>query len=265
MSLTQKLVRLEQMIQFLFQHRGLLLMLFRRDIQVRTSGTWLGMTWMVLQPALQVAALWFLLDVVLKVRFPNLEGGFVAYFLTGMVAWMLLSEIMQRSLSVMSEYSALYQRSAFPIALLPLVPWLVTGTVYGFILIAIALLIGGWQSAMGALLLISILMIWLLPFCYLLAVLGLFIRDTRQIAPFVLNMLMYLTPILYTQDALPDGLSWWLLTNPFAHLMSLNHALIQGHPWEWSNLWVPCVLWGMALIPARRVFLRAEPHMREAL
>lgn len=265
MPLVLKFAPIIRMVRFLRKHHALLLMLCKRDIQVRTSGTWLGMGWMVLQPALQVAALWFLLDVVLKVRFPNLEGGFVAYFLIGMIAWMLLSEIMQRSLGVMSEYASLYQRSTFPVALLPLVPWLVTGGIYGLILIMVALLIGGWQSALGALILVILLMIWVLPFCYLLAVFGLFIRDTRQVAPFVLNMLMYLTPILYTPDAIPESLSWWLLINPFAHLMALNHALIQGHPWEWSNLWIPFVFWGMVLIPARRLFLRAEPHMREAL
>lgn len=265
MSFHKKIERLVQMIRYPMRHVNLLIMLCKRDIKVRTSGTMLGIVWMVLQPALQIIALWFLLDIILKVKFPHLAGGFVAYFLVGMISWLLLSETMQRSLVVMSEYASLYQRSAFPVAILPLVPWLVMGAIYGAILFVVSMLIGGWRSSLGAIILVGILMIWLLPFCYLLAVVGLFVRDTRQLAPFLLNMLMYLTPILYTPDAFPEALSWWLLINPFAHLMTLNHALIQGFPWGLENILFPLLVWGIAIIPARRLFLRAEPHMREAL
>ncbi|MDY0330458.1 MAG: ABC transporter permease [Thiomonas sp.] len=242
-----------------------MLLLIRRDMAARTSGTVLGSLWMLVQPTLQVAALWFLLDIVLKVRFPGMEGGFVGYYLTGMLPWLMMSEIIQRSLGVMPEYAALYQRSVFPLFLIPLVPLLVSGGIYVSIFFIVAFLISGWAGALGALLLMLGLLLWLLPFCYLLAVLGLFVRDLQQLAPFVLTMLMYVTPILYVPSALPQSMTWWLQVNPFAHLMALAHALVQGQAWTWWNLVVPGALWLVVLLPALALFYRAQPHMREAL
>lgn len=243
----------------------LLRALVARDVSARTSGTVFGSLWMLLQPALQVAALWFLLDVVLKVRFPGMEGGFAGYYLTGMLPWLMMSEIIQRSLGVMSEYAALYQRAVFPLFIIPVVPLLVSGGIYTGIFFIVALLISGWTGALGALVLMLGLMVWLLPFCYLLAVIGLFIRDLQQLAPFVLTMLMYVTPILYLPSAFPESLKWWLQVNPFAHLMVLAHALVQGQGWTWPSLALPAAIWMLVLLPSLALFRRSQPHMREAL
>jgi lipopolysaccharide transport system permease protein len=252
-------------LRFIKLHHQLLRLLFLREIKSRTSGTLLGGAWLLVQPGLQIIGLWFLLDVILKIRYPNLEGGFVAYFLLGMVPWLMMQEIIQRSLAVMNDYASLYQRSSFPLPLLPLVPWMVSGSIYSATIVIMSVFLEGWLSAPAALLFALGLLIWLLPFVYLFAVLGLFLRDLQQVMPFVLTMLLYLTPIFYVPDAFPENLAWWLDINPIAHLMALSHALIQGHAWSWANLWVPGLIWALAIIPAWRLFRRSEPHMREAL
>jgi lipopolysaccharide transport system permease protein len=236
-----------------------------RDVAARTSGTVFGGLWMILQPALQVAALWFLLDIVLRVRFPGMAGGFVGYYLTGMLPWLMMSEIIQRSLAVMSEYAAIYQRAVFPLHLLPLVPLAVSGGIYSLIFFFVALSVAGLHGALGAALLMLGLLLWLLPFCYLLAVFGLFVRDLQQVAPFVLTMLLYVTPILYLPSAFPKKLHWWLMVNPFAHLMALAHAAVQGLPWDGANIAVPAAIWVVAVPLAAWLFARTRPHMREAL
>ena len=251
-------------MRFIFQHRELLWLLIRRDLAVRTSGTVIGGLWMILQPALQVAALWFLLDLVLKVKFPGLPGGFVGYYLTGMIPWLFLAEVTQRSLGVLPEYGALYQRSLFPLPLLPLIPVAVSGGIYSSIYICVAQLLFGWHGAIGALVLMGSVVIWVVPFAYGFAVLGLFIRDLQQLAPFVLTMLMYATPILYLPDAFPKSLHWWLVINPFAHMVRAAHALVQGQPWHSVDAVGLLLLWLLAL-PAIKLYRRAEPHMREAL
>lgn len=265
MSLLTHLGKVFRAPRFVYEHRQLLLMLIKRDIKTRTTGTMLGGVWMLLQPALQVAALWFLLDIVLRVRFPGLEGGFVAYFLVGMLPWLMLNEMLMRSIGLMQEYSSLYQRSVFPISLIPLVPWLVSGIFYGLTMALSFGLIVGWHTVPNTLLVVFGLMIWLAPFCYALAVLGLFIRDLQQVSPFFLTLMLYLTPIFYLPSAFPEKMRWWLDVNPFAHLMILIHALIQGHAWSWINLAIPLGIWIVTIIPAWLLFKRSEPHMREAL
>lgn len=251
-------------IRALIRHRDLLRVLIKRDIAVRTSGTLLGGLWVLAQPALQILALWFLLGFVLKVRFPG-RVPFVSYFLLGMLPWLFMAEVMSRTLSVMSEFGSLYQRSAFPVEVLPLLPLSVSGAVYGIIYIAVAGLLQGPYAALWAAAISLGLTIWLLPVCYLLAVLGLFISDVRALFPFVLTLTMYLTPIMYMPEMLPGFLRSVMILNPFADLIAVMHGALEGLPVTAGNLLRPFALWLMLLAPAWIIFRRTEPHMREVL
>lgn len=250
--------------RLLVSQRSLLKLLVRREMVARTSGTLLGGAWMLVQPTLQVLGLWFFLHVVLKVRSPGLVS-FVDYFLVGMIAWMMMSEILQRNLMVLVEFGSLYQRTIFPLPLLPLLPILVSGAIYGAVFMVVSTVQGGFEAGIKAGLTAVMLLLWLMPFSYLLAVLGLFVREARQVVPFALTLLMYLTPIMYMPELLPESLRPWMAINPLADIMALVHAAVQGSAWSWGNVIRPLVLWVILLPVCWRLFKRTEPHMREAL
>jgi lipopolysaccharide transport system permease protein len=243
---------------------GLVRLLLRRDIIARTSGTILGGVWLVAQPALQIIGLWFFLHVVLRVRSPT-HVPFTEYFLLGMVAWLLISEVLVRSLTIMVEFGPIYQRSIFPLPLLPLLPVLLSGSVYGAVLVVLGGLFGGWAGAVGASGFLIGLGLMLIPLSYLVAVIGLFVREARQVVPFVLTLLMYLTPVMYMPELMPPGLRDWLVLNPLADVMAVLHALVQEMPVEAGSAWrligLTAALWPLAWA----LFRRTEPHMREAL
>jgi lipopolysaccharide transport system permease protein len=251
-------------LRLLARERTLLRMLVRRDIAGRTSGTLLGGLWMLAQPALQILAFWFLLDFVLQVRFPG-RVPFVSYLLLGMVPWLMIAEVLNRAITVLPEFGPLYQRAVFPLRILPLVPPVVSGFIYGLVFFLTAAALEGAAAALWAPLIVLALFLWLTPFCYLLAVLGLFVRDAAQVFPFLMSLALYLTPILYLPEMLPEFLRPWLALNPFADIMALIHAALQGTAWSTGNLARPLALWLAALAPAWVLFRRSEPHMREAL
>jgi lipopolysaccharide transport system permease protein len=56
-----------------------------------------------------------------------------------------------------------------------------------------------------------------------------------------------------------------LAFNPFADLMAVIHGLLQGMPFSAGNIIRPLLLWLLLMGPAWLLFVRAEPHMREAL
>lgn len=253
-----------QPLRLLKQQRGLLWVLGRRDMAVRTSGTLLGWLWLLVQPGLQVVAFWFLLDFVLRVRFPG-QVEFVDYFLLGMLPWLMLNEVLTRNIGVLSEFAGLYQRSAFPIAVLPLLPLLLSGAIYSCVYAIVAGLLLG-PSVIPLALAVSLgMLLWLLPWSYLAAVLGMFVRDLRQLIPFLLTMAMYLTPIMYVPQMLPEAIRPWLALNPFADLMALIHGLLQGTEMSWGNWLRPWGLWLLLLGPSWRLLQRAEPHVREQI
>jgi lipopolysaccharide transport system permease protein len=251
-------------LRILAEERELLYLLFRREIAARTSGTLLGGVWLLVQPGLQIFAFWFLLDFVLRVKVPG-NVAFVDYFLTGMLPWLFVSEVLLRNLSVMNEFSALYKKTVFPLKVLPLLPALVAGIVYLPVFVVAAGFLIGPEGAIEAVLILIALWVWLIPFGYLLAVLGCFLKDLRQVFPFVLTMIFYLTPILYLPEMLPSEFQSVLSLNPLADVMALIHGLLQDLPVTTGNFLRPGLCWVLLLAPAWVLYHRAEPYMREVL
>jgi len=250
--------------QAAYTHRYLLFLLIKRDVTTRTSGTLLGDAWLLFQPALQILGFWFLLDIVLKIKLP---GGvaFVDYFLIGMLPWLFISEVLTRSLTILTEFSGLYRRAIFPVVILPLLPLVLSAILYILVIVVTAGLLEGISTIPIALLTIILLAIWLIPIAYLLAIIGLFLKDIGQFFPFLITITLYLTPILYMPNQMPEPMLWMLTINPIADVMALIHAGIQDLPWTYANLWRPLGIWLLLLGPAWVLFRRAEPHIREML
>jgi lipopolysaccharide transport system permease protein len=126
-------------------------------------------------------------------------------------------------------------------------------------------LLHGFSAVPAGILTIFLLTLWLIPICSLLAIIGLFLKDLAQFFPFLITITLYLTPVMYMPQSLPDTLHWILIINPVADIMALLHAAIQDLTWDWINLIRPIVLWLLLLGPAWVLFHRAEPHIRESL
>ena len=251
-------------LQSAYANRHLLTLLIKRDVKVRTSGTALGDAWLLFQPALQILGFWFLLDVVLKIKLPN-NVVFVDYFLIGMLPWLFIAEILTRSLGILSEFGSLYRRSIFPIEILPILPLFLSAALYALVMgVTVGLLEGIHAVPMG-LLSILLIAIWLMPFCYLLSIIGLFLKDVAQIFPFLITVTLYVTPILYMRSSMPEPMQWVLMLNPIADIIALIHGAIQSLDWDMSNIVRPVILWLCLIGPVWVIFRRAEPHVREML
>jgi lipopolysaccharide transport system permease protein len=246
------------------KHASLLNMLIKRELVVRTSGTSLGKLWPLLQPALQVLGFWFLFDIVYGMR-ANSGPAFLEFLLVGMLPWLCLSEVLNRSVGMFREFSTLYRRTPFPIEMLPILIMVVPGIVFTIIYGLLCLSMFGLVAALKSLIVIPLLLFWLLPFVLLFSILGLFIRDFAQALPFVLTLLMYSTPILYFPEMLPPLYQDWLWLNPLADVMAVTHGLVQGTAITPFTVVRLLVLWLVLLVPSWLIFRRSMPHIREVL
>ncbi len=251
-------------LQSCIKHASLLNMLVKREMVVRTSGTLLGKLWPLLQPALQVLGFWFLFDIVYGMR-ANSGPAFLEFLLTGMLPWLCLSEILNRSVGMFREFSALYRRTPFPVELLPILIMIVPGLVFTMIYALLCFAMFGPIAAVKSLAVMPLLLLWLLPFVLLFSILGLFIRDFAQAVPFFLTLLMYSTPILYFPAMLPDWYQRWLWLNPLADVMAVVHNLVQGMEVSSAAIMRLLVLWFVLLVPSWLIFRRSMPHIREVL
>jgi len=249
----------------IYRNRELFIALLRRDFVNRTSGTVFGFLWLILQPALQVLALWFLMEVILQVRFPGMVS-FVNYLLLGIIPWLAISESLQRSVSLYNEFGVLFKRNPFPILILPALSITLTLIIYTNIYVAVVFILEGIEYVLPAIMVMASLLILLLPITMILSVVGVFFKDVGQALPFILTMTMYLSPILYMPNLIPEDYRHLLVFNPVADFLSLVHWYTQDVEPLHQGMTLRLFLeWLLLLAPAWILFKRSEKHIREVI
>ena len=234
------------------RYRSLIASMVRRDIQGRYRGSMGGALWTLINPLLLMFAYYFVFAVVLRVRFgaDQSSGGFVFYFLCGMLPWLAFSEAVGRSSSIVLEHSNFVKRVVFPLEILP-INLTLTGLVTEAFALAVFLtaLVGlgsglHWTALYLPVILVPQILLTV-GLCWVLAALGVFLRDTTQMMGLVLTIWFFATPIVYPPSALPAEWLWLFKTNPMYTVVGAYRAVFLENslpPWgPVALLWVVSV------------------------
>jgi lipopolysaccharide transport system permease protein len=235
------------------RYHSLIASMARRDILGRYRGSMGGALWTLIHPLLLMTAYYFVFAVVLRVRFaPGAgSGGFVFYFLCGMLPWLAFSEALGRAANVVFEHSNFVKRVVFPLEILPLNLTL-TGLAteaFGLLIFLAALAALGpgihWTAAYFPLVLLPQLLLTA-GLCWFLAALGVFLRDTGQMMGFLLTIWFFVTPICYPASSLPQRWLWVFRKNPMYAIVGAYRAIfLEGSPPDWTplvKLWIVSLL-----------------------
>ncbi len=184
--------------------------------------------------------------------------------------WLAAQEALQRGTCSISAYAGLIRKVAFPheIVVYASVAATLTLQFAGYIAVLVALRLFGepvhFEGLLVAVPLWIVLALAVTGLALALAALQVFIRDVEHILMPVLMILMYLTPILYPLELVPDSVKPWVAANPFGYLVDrLRDALLEGRlALHWGD--------GVALLVAlalfaggRWLFLRLSPYFED--
>jgi lipopolysaccharide transport system permease protein len=203
------------------QHRELLFAWTRRDLASRWRGTFLGAWWALLQPLFMLALYTFVFAIVLKVRFgPGGTGDFALSLWAGLLPWLAFAETATRAAGAIAAQPNLVKKVVFPLELLPASLGL-AALANQLIGLALLLVAAAWTGAVFATwaylpLLLAVQLAFTLGVAWLLASLGVFIRDLAAAIGLVLNAWMYLSPVLYPASLVPEAYRGWFMLNPVA-------------------------------------------------
>jgi lipopolysaccharide transport system permease protein len=218
--------------------------LVRKDLAARYRGSALGPVWVLLRPAVMIAIYTFIFAGVFGARFGATGSAwdYALYLFCGLLPWTAFQEAVQTSTTTVVSHANLVKRVVFPLETLPLslaVAAHVT-QLYGMtVLVAAAVLAQGqihptllWLPALVAPQLLAAL-----GASWLAASLGVFLRDTEQAATLLLTAWLFLTPIIYPEQAVPERYRFYVNLNPFTPLVrNYRRTVLEGLPPDWAGL-----------------------------
>jgi lipopolysaccharide transport system permease protein len=229
-----------------FRTRGRLIYeLTRREIFDRFTGQVLGVFWTIGHPLILMLIYIFIFGFVFSVRTGgtlDLPLNYTSYLLSGIIPWLVFSEVMGKSSTVIVSNASVVKQVIFPIEVLPIknvLASLVTEYVF-LILLAFYTIIANhtipWTYVFipGLVLLQTLAMIGI---SYLFSSVGVYFRDLKEIVQDFLSLALFVLPILYLPESIPAVIRPILYINPLSYMIwCYQDVLYFGsfkHPWAW--------------------------------
>ena len=245
----------------LVEYRDLLIFLVWRDIKVLYAQTILGLTWAILQPLVQI-----ILFTVIFGKVARLSTEGIPYFLFSTVAiipWTYMSQAMLQSSQSLILQQNMLGKIYFPRLIFPMTPVLSKLFDFGIslvILLAVMLyyrVYPTWNLLYLPLFLVLMMSIpagigmWL-------SALAIRYRDVKHAMPFVVRMLIYTAPIVYSASSIPDHYRFIYSVNPIVSVIEGFRASLLGLPMPWLFIWPGMITAALLLIGGAIYFKRME-------
>ncbi|MEZ5534901.1 MAG: ABC transporter permease [Thiolinea sp.] len=210
--------------------------LFRSDLKERYNGTVLGVFWLLMHPLFMLLVYTFIFGEVLQLRFgtDSSTTQFALYLFAGLLVFNAFSEVLIRSPFILSERRDLLLNTPLPAWLLPLLPVAISLVSEGIALIVLLGAIavqGGLKITMLPcyLCFLFIRIIFSLAGSYIIAVTGVFLRDLRQLMPVLMTVLLFISPVLYPPELIPEQFRFFYDWNILGQLITgYRDALLEG-------------------------------------
>ena len=218
--------------------------LTRREIAARYKGSVLGIIWAVVTPVVTIAVFTLIFAGIFGARFGASGSGweFALYIFCGVLPWTAFQEAVQLSSQKIVSQANLVKRVVFPLEILPVAQTFASlaNQLFGTIaLLIMALIIQRTMHPTILWLPVLVMPQLLLTFgmAWLVASLGVFLRDIVQGVALLLMVWMYLTPIIYPESIVPERFRPLINLNPFTPLIrSYRNIMLEGTTPDWRGL-----------------------------
>jgi lipopolysaccharide transport system permease protein len=250
----------------LYVFRELLYFLALRDIKVRYKQTSLGVAWAVLQPL--ATMLIFTLIFGRFAQIPSDGIPYAVFVFAGLVPWQFFSNSLAIASQCLINQRQFLTKIYFPRIFIPTasVAAFLVDLGISFLIYAVLLLFNGvtpsWQVIFLPVLIILTIVLTLALGIFLSALTVVY-RDAKHMVPFMLQFLMYASPVVYPVSIVPDRYQWMLGLNPLCGIIDGYRSAILGTPWNFTTLGLSALISTGLFVFALYYFRRTERHFAD--
>jgi lipopolysaccharide transport system permease protein len=226
-----------QMLNFreLWAYRELLWVLTMRDIKVRYKQTVLGASWAIIRPVLTMVIFSVVFGQLAKL--PSDGFPYPVFVYAGLLPWLFFANAISTSGQSLVGSANLVSKVYFPRLIIPLSS-VGAGLIDLLISTGVLLLLMIWYGVpftanlFAAPLLLLGVIFAALGVGTLLSALTVAYRDFTHLTPFVVQIWLYITPVIYPVSMVPKAWQWVMFLNPMTGLVEAFRAAFLGKPFD---------------------------------
>jgi lipopolysaccharide transport system permease protein len=252
----------------LWAYRELLYFLIWRDIKVRYKQTLLGGLWAIMQPLVMMLIFTFFFGYLARIPTEGIPSALFYY--TGLTLWAFYSNSVANGANSLMGNTNLITKIYFPRLIIPsasVFAGVVDFAIASLLLVPLLIYHGftlSWRIAF--LLPISLLLTTLaLSMGVLLSALNAKYRDVRHALPFVLQVWMFISPVIYPSSLVPTQWRWLLILNPLTGIIESYRASLFGSAINWWALGYSVLFTLVLLSVSAYTFRRIERSFAEII
>ena len=244
------------LISSLWNNRGLIWQMTKRDVVGRYRGSVLGILWSFFNPVLMLAVYTLVFSGVFKARWSTgseSKTEFAIVLFVGLIIHGLFAECVNRAPSLILGNVNYVKKVVFPLEILP---WVAVGSALFHAAISSLVLLSffaainlsvNWTFIFFPFLLIPLVLVTT-GLAWFLASTGVFLRDVGQTTSIITSIMMFLSPVFYPISSLPEAYRHLLYINPLTSMIEqARNVLIWGRLPNWAGL---AVYGGIAVMVA---------------
>lgn len=264
-----------------FSNRKLIGSLAKNDFKQKFAGSYLGTVWAFVQPIITVLVYWFVFEKALNIGTQSTKAGigipFVLWLIAGLVPWFFFSEVIASGTNALIEYNYLVKKVVFKISTLPVVKAISSLFVHFFFVIFTIILYSCYSYFPS----FYTLQLIYYSFCMFVLSLGLiyafsaimvFFRDLAQIVNVLLQIGMWMTPIMWNMDAMANRIPGWAVTvlklNPMYYIVNGYRDALYNNVWFWERPGMTAYFWILTvivLVGGMAIFRKLQQHFADVL
>ena len=245
----------------LLEYRDLFFFLVWRDIKVLYAQTILGFLWAILQPLIQIILFTIIFGKVAKISTDGIP--YILFSSVAIIPWTYMSQAMTASCQSLVVGQSMLGKIYFPRLIYPVTPVLAKLVDFGISLLVVVLIIGyyritpTWNLAYLPVFMIQMMCVTTGVGVWLSAM-AIRFRDVKLAMPFLIRMLMFTAPIVYSASSISGTYRTLYSLNPLVSVIEGFRASLLGTPFAWDFIWPGMIISVVILVSGTYYFQRME-------